>query len=71
MPSWSLLSSGEDKENTQVHITPHDKCDDRRDDSSLQAHGSSGQGAWVLAGKTGQGGFLEIMVSPLRPEGRV
>ena len=38
---WSLLSSGEDRKCTQVYMTPCDKCDDRRDPSSLQAHASS------------------------------
>lgn len=52
-------------------MTLCDKCDDRRDDSSLQTHGSSGQGEQMLPDTTGQGGFPEMVRSTLRSEGGI
>lgn len=53
-------------ENTQVYKIRCDKCDDRREDSALPAHGRSGQGEEVLPGLRG---FPEVVVSTLRPKG--
>ena len=55
LPMWCLLSGGEDRESTQVHITSCDKHANRKNAGSLQVHGSSGQGQQMLPGMRGHG----------------